>query len=1242
MYEIIGCPGCSRQLRLPEELVGRDVVCPTCQFRFIAERAAPSALPEPPSQESPTDVEAEAFSPAPMAVSALSQGVQAEIPPVHLPTTAPTDRPITLHRSAAGKSLGRKILGVAVALALLGGVFAWIIAMIGAPGGRPRVVRVVEDDQERRQEVIEAFRGQKPLDVDEVTAELKPLFTALGEAYSAKDVRRIIGHFDLERMFDELAALEMLPANIRGDRRGFLKGVEKGMNRAAGQQAVFLHWTETEIRSVKKLQGNEAVVIARHRAANGIIFKMRWWVSKQTGAWRVFDYEDLDAGMRVTTLVGSIGQLGVAKAAGVAAAVQAVQQAAVATVERNPDAAERHLRRTDGVAMPRELEAMRSMVQGLIHLQRNLPKEALAAFDAAQGFNPDMPILKLLKASACNDLGQHAEALHHLEAYQALLGDDANTCVELGQALHGLQRIAEAQAAYRKALDYDAKNADAFLGLMRALGPDDPHEELATRFAKLDRPHENFDICAQDCRLVQDGAGLEQIALAMQKIDPGYEPVTYHLALGRLWLGKSAEAADLFKSVFSQEKNAVKRREYLDGYLQAMVSLGKTMEAYRALPDVREAFERLGAELQKSYRMDELRRLMAEHRKKHSDDLLLLLYQGQVHVDEGRYALADKAFTAAVAAKPPAGVLEPFEHSRIEARYHTGNGLAAWRDSSQRRQAFTQLANLCLGDDNDKLLKTLLDTHAKFDPQDTNVVNFRMRLAARQDEVEEAIRVFQAALAVTTDKEARDRLESDFAFALSDAGKPVEAYHALPDATRAFGMLVYDLRDMGNLAGLKKLIAAHRQRQPNDIALLREDGGQLLDEKKWDEAVRVFSEAMNKAPPDMRGQFRSDYLFAMHKAGRGLEVFQAEPDSATFTQLANLMAMDRQGKALVALVEAYRPKAKEDAHLVFYEIRAKAQTGQAKEALALLQRAAQQPGGTLLRDHLSNVLYDLDDAGQGIEAYRIVADKPAAFAILAGRLANTKKDKALAQLLDEHAKTKPADPWLEHYRGELLMLRGAAEQAAEHFAAAHRRMPVRDAFTTRNALFRASVKAGKTVATYREFGPGTRAFEDLARDCVHDKNAAQLAALVTAHRQADPEDPALAMWEIEIARLNHDDDAVLKLLDAHEKLLSQPRYRWQAHNHRVRCLIRKKQLPEALREAQAFAKKQRGPSVTLILAHAAQGDVKQTLATMESFGALNYFIGDCYHDPDLGPILRGVGFAAFRERYPESKEAGLK
>ena len=55
MAEIIKCPNCQRELRLPEQFLGQKVQCPECQHTFVAASSAvspqplatPAAAPEP-------------------------------------------------------------------------------------------------------------------------------------------------------------------------------------------------------------------------------------------------------------------------------------------------------------------------------------------------------------------------------------------------------------------------------------------------------------------------------------------------------------------------------------------------------------------------------------------------------------------------------------------------------------------------------------------------------------------------------------------------------------------------------------------------------------------------------------------------------------------------------------------------------------------------------------------------------------------------------------------------------------------------------------------------------------------------------------------------------------------------------------------------------------------------------------------------------------------------------------------
>lgn len=49
MAQLIKCPRCERQLRVPEELLDREVKCPSCGVNFLVE--SPRGEPTPPRQE---------------------------------------------------------------------------------------------------------------------------------------------------------------------------------------------------------------------------------------------------------------------------------------------------------------------------------------------------------------------------------------------------------------------------------------------------------------------------------------------------------------------------------------------------------------------------------------------------------------------------------------------------------------------------------------------------------------------------------------------------------------------------------------------------------------------------------------------------------------------------------------------------------------------------------------------------------------------------------------------------------------------------------------------------------------------------------------------------------------------------------------------------------------------------------------------------------------------------------------
>ena len=151
-----------------------------------------------------------------------------------------------------------------------------------------------------------------------------------------------------------------------------------------------------------------------------------------------------------------------------------------------------------------------------------------------------------------------------------------------------------------------------------------------------------------------------------------------------------------------------------------------------------------------------------------------------------------------------------------------------------------------------------------------------------------------------------------------------------------------------------------------------------------------------------------------------------------------------------------------------------------------------------------------------------------------------------------------------------------------------------------------------------------------------------MQALIDACRKADPDEAGLPVWDLDLKYLRHDYEGVLKMLaENEEEVFGQPMWPWKADDYRVRCLVKLKRTDDALREAEALAKKRTGSRLFLVLAHASTGDAKKTIAALGK-NPQPYFLSDCYKDPDLGPILRSEPFKELREKFPEPTDEELR
>jgi hypothetical protein len=259
MPEIITCPQCQRRLLLPENLQGQPIQCPTCQARFEAD--LPTVLPADVIATEPTPT-------------------STNVPPTPPANPFHFDVPAAPRKRRNGIGLPAIVAGVVLVLIAVGlsSNFEWL---------NRRRTPVLEDPAARQAEVRQAFQDGPPLAENEIAAALQPVFDDLGDALRRRDAARITAHFDVSRMVDEMVAQGLPAPGWRERTQRIQTQVENMLGQTLVKQAELLHWQRSEIRNVKTLPNQEAVVTVRHRDADGVTLKMRWWLRRQGTTWKI-------------------------------------------------------------------------------------------------------------------------------------------------------------------------------------------------------------------------------------------------------------------------------------------------------------------------------------------------------------------------------------------------------------------------------------------------------------------------------------------------------------------------------------------------------------------------------------------------------------------------------------------------------------------------------------------------------------------------------------------------------------------------------------------------------------------------------------------------------------------------------------------------------------------------------------------------------------------------------------------
>jgi tetratricopeptide (TPR) repeat protein len=585
--------------------------------------------------------------------------------------------------------------------------------------------RELEDREQRRREVADAFTGaSQPLD-GAAERSIRVLFDGLAGALKADDSDAVEKHFDPYRMLAEMERLLGWPASRFGERRQLRKALAKSLAKSMAQNPL-VRWGRFRVQRFYPVEGRpEALAYVRHFSGDGPeSFKMRWWLVRDGDRWRVYDFEDLSMGMRVSTSIVAA----MATAAGTTqptvgmpgGAEQNLQAALQAVVAGEVDDADRQLNALGKFELPAPLASLRLVLLAALRLQLGKAEESLQLLDQAEAHTADLPMAHFLRATACNQLERYEEAVRHGRRHIELLGDDAPTYELIGDALDQLGRKGEAADAYRMALD-DAPDSPVLLHDLFRVLPDGQKREVAERFARLAKPDEHFGAFADMFAAAKDRDGLEALSNAYKAAQDDPLPA-YYRAVGQILFGDfEGGAAEVRAAIASLPDE--KQDEYVVRYLNTMTAAGRMLDGYRSAPDPIQAFRHLADHFispinDDEDRLDRLWRLIAAHRQLKPDDVWLDYYEGEAYRAEGDYEAADRSYAAGAAKAQDDETREAFRTTRVAARLEAGKWLSAYQEIGPRKATFDQLAQSFASREMPQELSELIAAHQANDPND--------------------------------------------------------------------------------------------------------------------------------------------------------------------------------------------------------------------------------------------------------------------------------------------------------------------------------------------------------------------------------------------------------------------------------------------------------------------------------------------------------------------------------------------
>ncbi len=326
----------------------------------------------------------------------------------------------------------------------------------------------------------------------EHVGEIETFFAKLGEALRSGDEGTLATCFSGEKMAQSCDDRGLLKIGDDKLRAALIEAIDENLDESFPLWCETMAWDRIEFRSFTA--GEKQTVVVVTRGWNGIqqVWTLiRWWLARnEDGSWVVFDFEDLDTGLRTSTMLG-IGVEATRSGAAwlpklTALITYSTRGEPTAGVLETMDDLERLIDEVLEDQVPADIEAF-VLILKINNLlgQEEGPREALLLTGRLQKLMPDSPIVWYLRGIANFTLEQYSESVAACEKYAELTGWDSDICEKISDSWFQLDEREKARKFAEQGLQ-DNPQAWGCLASLAVSLPDDRKAELEPWLARCE------------------------------------------------------------------------------------------------------------------------------------------------------------------------------------------------------------------------------------------------------------------------------------------------------------------------------------------------------------------------------------------------------------------------------------------------------------------------------------------------------------------------------------------------------------------------------------------------------------------------------------------------------------------------------------------------------------------------------------------------------------------------------------